>query len=531
MKKIKIPYADTEAFGPVIMDYLSGDKKLRPFYQYPPRADVFREVVENKSKTPINREVLTRAVNRQYQKCFTGLPATDPVLQNVNLLLLENTFTVTTGHQLNIFTGPLYTIYKILTVIKLAREIEDSDKNIRVVPVFWMASEDHDFEEISSINIFGNKIIWESDQQGAVGRMKTDGLSRVIREINSVFRENEMIPEFFEEAYRKSISVAEATRRIIHHLFGQYGVVIVDGDDPELKKIFIPELLTEINENLSCKTLNQSNQKFSENYKLQIQPRDINLFYMGKGFRERLVETESKNFEVLNTAISFSREELVEEINRYPDRFSPNVILRPLYQEKILPNLAYVGGPGEVHYWLQLKSVFDDFKVPFPVVMLRNSFLLLDRAASEKLNKVGIKASDLFQSADYLILKVLEQSTVYHPDTGHFIPEINRIYDQLKTQLSELEPTLEASVESEKQKVINGLNQLEAKARRALKKKNETVVNQVTSLKDRLFPGGKLQERVENIIPFMIQYPSIVESLLENTEPFTGNLAVLLMDE
>ncbi len=529
MIKSLVSFSETGMFPQLITDYLSDNLQVKPFYFYQHSIHSFEEAMKNRRAQPVNRQVLCHALKRQYSgKYHSG---SWPVIEKqIELLSQENTYTVTTGHQLNIFTGPLYYIYKIVSTIKLASELKSRYPDNNFVPVFWMASEDHDFDEINHCRIYGKDYTWKHTSGGPVGRLDTAGLAELGEELKSVFNDPPAIIDQMTGAYKSAKTLAEATRTIAHDLFAAYGLVVLDGDDAGLKQLFVGEMQTELFEHKTFSAVERTNADFGKNYKVQVTPREINLFYMEDTIRERILLDDDGLFHVQNTSLVFNRGQITEELNSYPERFSPNVVTRPLYQEKILPNLAYIGGPGEVNYWLQFKSAFEVSKIPFPVVLMRNCFLIIDKASERKLEKLAIAEPELFQSTDYLILKILESATDIHPGTGHLIPAIDGLFNTLAVEYEKLDPTLVPAVEAEKQKVFNALNNLEAKAKRSLKRKNEITVNQLTSIKDKLFPDGRLQERVDNVIPYLLEFPDLIDRLIEASDAVVEKFCILKPD-
>jgi bacillithiol biosynthesis cysteine-adding enzyme BshC len=307
-----------------------------------------------------NRKILVDALTNQYSRLNS--PLSSLVRNNINLLIEENTFTITTGHQLNIFTGPLYFIFKIVTAINLANELKAAYPEQNFVPVYWMATEDHDFAEINHTTVLGKKINWDLETTGPTGRINTESIFKTVKNYLSVLglsENSEILSDIIENAYLKNQKLADATRYLVNSLFEDYGLVIIDADDPQLKKQFAPYIERDIIGRNSSKAINESSAALKQiGFNTQVNSRDINFFYMVDGFRERIV-VENGKYNVLNSGISFNEDELRKEIEQHPFRFSPNVVMRPLYQEVILPNLAYIGGGAEVTYWLQLKKSFD----------------------------------------------------------------------------------------------------------------------------------------------------------------------------
>ena len=361
MSKVhSINYSDTGFFSEQIVRYVKGDAALKPFYNLAPVMESFAKAIDLKAKENCNRELLVTVLLEQNKQCHANS------INNIKSLGDKNTFTVCTGHQLCLFTGPLYFIYKILSTINLAEELQQKYPDNKFVPVYWMASEDHDFEEINHIRVFGKIISWSKEEATAneataAGKIKTKSLQKVFEELSALIGGDAKGQAFIsrlEAMYMGSENLAEATRSLVNELFGTYGLVIMDADDSRLKKEFAPILSDDIFNNTNADLVNDSIQKLSEQgIKAMVNPRSINVFYLTEKFRQRIEKNKDGNFAIVNTNIVFTAEQLKNELEQHPERFSPNVVLRPLYQEKTLPNIAYVGGAGELSYWMEYKKM------------------------------------------------------------------------------------------------------------------------------------------------------------------------------
>lgn len=384
-----IAYQKTNYFSQLINDYLDQKESLQGFYEQFPSLENFQKQVESKQNnySAETRKILVESLNKQYKN--TQISAKSQ--ENLAFLEKENTFTITTGHQLNLFTGPLYFLYKIISVINLTEELSEKYPLQHFVPVYWMATEDHDFEEINFFNFEHHKIQWQREASGAVGDLDTKGLEEVYEKFQTILNDSDHskhLQSLFQKAYLEHDHLTEATRFLANELFGEYGLIILDGNDTALKKEFIPYVKNEILHQNSSDEVGKTSKKLNElGYKIQVNPREINLFYLKDNLRERIVKDE-EYYIVHETDIRFTEEEILQDLENYPKRFSPNVIMRPLYQEVILPNLCYIGGGGELAYWFQLKSYFQKENVTFPILLLRNSALLMTEKQSEKAKKI-----------------------------------------------------------------------------------------------------------------------------------------------
>ncbi|KUG07950.1 bacillithiol biosynthesis cysteine-adding enzyme BshC [Solirubrum puertoriconensis] len=518
-----LPYAATGAFSAFVADYLKQEPKLQPFYHRFPTLEAFAAQLEEKrAQYPAaTRERLQNALRRQ----LGALPELHPAVQtNLGLLAQETTFTVTTGHQLNLLTGPLYFIYKIATVVKLCRQLKEQYPQFDFVPVYWMASEDHDFAEVNHLHLFGKKLEWQAEQTGGpVGRMPLAGLSeQVLAQLPAE------VPAAFREAYEQSQTLAEATRRLTHTLFGQYGLLSIEPDDAELKQVLAPVMAAELRTQAAYHAVQATDVALeAAGYKPQVYARPLNLFYLtNTGKRERL-ELEDGHVVVRNTDIRWTTDEAVAHAQEQPECFSPNVVLRPLYQEMLLPNLCYVGGGAEVAYWLQLKSVFEHYQVPMPMVLLRNSALYVGRTHLGKLRKLGLGTNDLFRPLPELKKQVAASLGQEEVSLAEQQEQLAAAFAAVSALAQRLDPTLVKTVAAEQQKVTGIVAGLEKRLSKAAEAKHETAYNQLSGLKEKLFPAGSLQERHDNVLSIVVNNPSFIDQLVGAFDPLALEFTVI----
>jgi bacillithiol synthase len=525
-KTTKIALSKTGQFSKLMLDYIKSEDSLKKFYTYLPNIDSFKQAIVDKNKEKIDRNLLLEVLKKQYTQSNINLPDT------IELLADEHTFTVCTGHQLCLFTGPLYFIYKVITTINLAESLKQKYSEYNFVPIYWMASEDHDFEEIKSINLFGKKASWENlNAKGAVGKLNTNSLSELINELATILGDSERSKELiqlFTDAYLKQNNLANATRFLVDYLFKQYGLVILDGDDAQLKQSFSAMLEDDILNNTNFKLVEQTITELNKmGVKQQVAPREINCFYLKDNLRERIV-FESSKFKVQSLEVSFTKEQLLTELKKYPERFSPNVVTRPLYQQIILPNLAYVGGPGEIAYWLEYKAMFDYHKVSFPVLMPRNFALLTDEKLNQQIKKLGFEVSDIFKDTEDLIKEFVAKNADTDLTLKGQEEKITAIFNEIATKAIAVDVTLKGSVEAELQKTLNALKNMETKILRSEKQKQETNINQIKKLKEKFLPESILQERYENFSPYYLKVgQSFIQNLKEQFDPFDFEMIIM----
>lgn len=518
MQLNKVTLADTRAFSPFFIDYIQQKETLNPFYHRFPVLQNFNDQISEKKSTfpQEHRDVLVDSLQKQYE----GLSTSPAVEKNILLLRDSKTFTVTTGHQLNIFTGPLYFIFKLVTVINTCRQLKMQYPGYNFVPVYWMASEDHDYEEIKYFRLYGKKYVWNTHQTGAVGRFDTTGLDALVNEVpgdTSVFR----------EAYTRHKKLGAAVRCYINLLFGSEGLIVIDADDRALKSQFTDVMKQDILQNVNKEIVDNTNMSLeSLGYKAQVFCRDINLFYLTDGLRSR-IEKQGDQYKILDSNLSYSTEEIEKLITDEPEKFSPNVILRPLYQEMILPNLAYVGGPAEVIYWLQLKAVFNRFQTPFPILMPRNVGMVMDHEIALKFSKTGLESKELFEEKNYLFNHWVLKHSPRNLTVGTERIEISKIFESLGIRAESIDKTLVPFVGAEGKRALNSLEKIERKLLRAEKRLHADKLRQIEAVKDALFPAGALQERTDNFLNFYQRDPDFIKKLLNTFDPFDFKFNIL----
>jgi bacillithiol biosynthesis cysteine-adding enzyme BshC len=527
MKAKYISYQDTHSFSKLVLDYVNDEEFLRPFYGFRPDMDGLKKAVDCRNFKG-NRDELVEVLLAQYQNVKTN----KSVSHNIKLLADPNTFTVTTGHQLNLFTGPLYFIYKIVTTITLALELKIANPDKNFVPVYWMATEDHDFEEINHVNVDEKNISWIQQTNGATGRLSTKTVVAAVMAYKGylgISKNGKKLAKLVENAYLGNDNLADATRVLVNSLFEHYGLVIINADDRKLKKQFSTIIKQDITEQHSTSFTEKTSEELTrKGYKTQVNGREINFFYLIDDLRERIIEKDNR-YIVNHTEISFNKEELITEIDNHPERFSPNVIMRPLYQELILPNIAYIGGGAEVSYWMQLKANFDFYQIDFPVLLLRNSALVIDKRSAENIANLGFKLEDAFLTAEELQNTWVKKNSSHNLSLANEINSIQTAFDQIKAHAFQVDKTLEPATESAKTKTNHLLANLEKKIFRAEKRKHEVSLKQIENVKNRLFPTGVLQERVLNIAPMYVNYgEDFLSTLIENFQPLGGDFTLIL---
>ena len=528
MKITHIPFQQTGFFSKTMRDYLEKSEHIQAYYHNFPDIDGFSKQIEEKISTvsSVSRTVLVEVLKDQYN----GVDLSEATEININSLKDENTFTITTGHQLNLFTGPLYFLYKIISTINLCEELSEKFPKQHFVPVYWMATEDHDFDEINYFNFRGTKVSWNRPDGGAVGRFDTDGLDEVLAAFSQHLggsRNATYVKELFQKAYVEHNNLAKATQYIANELFKEYGLVVIDADDARLKRLFAPIVKDELLHQTSFKAVSGTIEEFGKEYKVQVNPREINQFYLTDTLRERIIFEDGK-YIVNDTEITFSEEEILQELEYHPERFSPNVIMRPLYQEVILPNLCYIGGGGELAYWLELKSYFEKVEVPFPILLLRNSVQVVSEKQAKKLQNLHISYEEVFMKQHELLAKKVQENSDIQFSFQDAQTLLEQQFAALQRVAEQTDISFVGAVDAQQRKQMKGLENLQKRLLRAEKRKHADLVNRITDLQDQLLPNHALEERQRNFSEYYLEYGAgFVAALKESLKPLQLEFTIL----
>lgn len=508
----------------LIKDYLSGSSELKEFIVDFPSIESLLGKAKNHSFSVEDRQDLFDAINNQYER--TGIAAPDFWKE----IKQQNSFTVTTGHQLNLFGGPKYFIYKIISVLKLARDLNEKQSEFNFIPVFWLASEDHDFKEINRVQVFDQVIQAEDNQSGPVGRVEASHFKNALKELQETLgtsTEAVRITEMFSKAFEQR-SWAEFTRIWVDHFF-EGKVIIVDGDDAVLKKKFLPLAIREMKEHITDREVSLTNKKLeSLGYHTQVGHRKINLFYLEDGIRERIVDVNSK-YKINNT----SREISIADLEKNPQQISPNALLRPVYQETILPNVAYVGGAGELAYWFQLKGVFDSFNTSFPILVLRDSFLFIRQKDKESLGKTGLEVKDLQLHPDELKRLYISANDLKEVDFKKEKAVLEDIFKSMDDKIANMHRDYHQMIEAEKARMRKFIDKMELRAFRDAKFREENNIRKLLKIRETYFPGGGVAERTTSFMEdfLLLGKENYMASLMSASNALDSRIKIMTVNK
>lgn len=520
-----IPISLTGYFSKIIQDYSESNDSLKAFITNFPSVNSLYAQIQKKQFSSKQRQTLHHVITAQY----ANLNEIKIVKQHIDLLLQDNTYTICTAHQPLIFTGHLYFIYKIMHAVSLANFCAAQFPGYNFVPILYIGSEDNDLEEIGRVEIQKQSYTWQTDASGACGEMHVKGLEKIVAQITPFF--NLQIPHekelytIFEKAYTTDWNLTDATRFIVHELMGQYGIVCVDANHPLCKAQFAPIMQDELLHQQAQVYVTQTNDALQQaGYLPQAQHRNINLFYKQYGKSRQRITKQSNLFTVMHTDITFTTEQIIEHLHTHPENFSPNVILRPLLQETLLPNIAWIGGGGEMAYWMQLKSLFEHYQIDYPLLVLRHSWLFIDAYTYEKMQKINLSITDIFKSYELLKERWLasqEEMIKYE----QYIDALKMPLQQLQTYAAEISQPMAKSAAAHHQQIDKTLMRLTHKFIKHISRNQHDYLSKVQSVQQHLFPKHTLQERVLNIVDL---YKLLAESPFEEIANTNDPLAQVL---
>ncbi|WP_027380381.1 bacillithiol biosynthesis cysteine-adding enzyme BshC [Chryseobacterium daeguense] len=527
MKTIKkISFQDIESIPQLIKDFLN--QKIEGFENKTFSLENFRQQIHLKIDNTLSlqqREKLSDTIESQ----LSDLKLSSSQRTNLENIKQPNTFTITTGHQLNLFSGPVFFVYKILQTIKTCSYLKENFPDFNFVPVYWMASEDHDFAEINHFKTENNYYETNEKSGGAVGRIQINDtffISEFEKEFKDYVFGTELIL-MLKEAYKTGNTLTQAIKILVNRLFSDFGLLIVDGDSKalksQIKETFKDELLHfSLNKN-SKEKVDFLTEKYG---KVQVNPREINLFYLSET-RDR-IEFDGRKYIIVDKNISFTKEEILSELENFPEKFSPNALMRPVYQETMLPNLAYIGGNAEIMYWLELKDYFTKINIPFPILIPRNSMLFLKEKTLSKIDKLGLNIEDFFKNfAAITNNKILDNNEILNALDEKENLLVNN-FSELKTIAETTERSFGNMVKAEEVRQLKSFKRMKKRLLHAEKIKQRELLERLENLFLDVHPSKNWQERVYNFSVFFADYGySWLETCLEEMQIEESKLIIV----
>jgi len=513
-----IPTHTLPDISPLVHDYFYEYDKVSDFFSgnfRDPTAFILQ--TEKVQSRDLPRKQLAAVLKEQNLSYGCG----EQTIGNINLFTQEGTCAVVTGQQVGLFSGPLYTIFKAITAIKLAESLNQNNPGC-FVPIFWLASDDHDFAEINHITLLDkeNRIKDIPYQEHSLSLktpisrfVLTTEISNCLQQLNDLTRDSEFKPEILSQlgtAYQPGRSLVEAFAQWMTRLFKSYGLIFIDAAHPDLKDLGKDVFHTEIAQNspsTQC-ALETSRKLEQKKYSPQIQLHEgiLNLFLVED--ERDSIQCRDDDYSIKGKPQTFKKHELLQLLQKQPHIFSPNVLLRPLYQDKLLPTVAYVGGLSEVAYFAQMKEVYNRFSLPMPIIYPRKSLTLIDKKVDRTLKTYSLEFQDLWRNTDAKINEIAKEKIprslekAIHTTASH----LDKDFKDIRQETLAFEPALEKTVDLTMRKIHHHISLLEKKILKASKKQNTIMLQRIQLVKNSLYPNRHLQERVFNITPFLIKY-------------------------
>lgn len=505
----------------LFLDYIYNFDKVQRFYKYDFRnKEQFIDKFSRMSESPKEfRNELSTIILNQYEK----LNASSKTLKNISLLKNKETLAVVTGQQLGILGGPLYTFYKIITAIKLCSHLSERHDNYHFVPVFWLEGDDHDFDEVRSINMlndnndliklsYNDETTEEDQNRGSVGYLKLkESINQFMKDFENQLRNSEFKTPLLENLkgiYKEEKTFKECFRQLLFWLFDQYGLIIFDPQDVKVKELLKPVFKKEISDfrNHTEKVVKIS-ANLEELYHAQVKIRPINLFYNYDEGRY-VIEPVENDFRLKGKRKKFLYEELNNLIDSEPEKFSPNVLLRPICQDFLFPTAFYIGGPSEVAYFAQILPLYEFYNIDPAIVYPRSSVTILEKALKSILEKYEMRITDFFTDPNKLKNQIINSISENNLEEifRESINQINLTFDNLKEKLFEIDKTMTDVTSKYHIKVLAYIAELNTKAVEAQKKRYEITLRQIDKASANLFPNMNLQERELGFFQYANKY-------------------------
>lgn len=508
------------AFSRLFVDYVTDYQKVRQFYNGNPQdPDDWRRLLRQVSERAIDRSVISQILTRQNRDFHCGVRS----LANIDLLRDDNCVGVVTGQQVGLLTGPLYTIYKAITAVKLADKLAKEFPDFKFVPIFWLAGEDHDFEEVSSISLFnsaGELVRFEYKTErgesegnyGAVGEIELgDSIHELFQAVEQALTPTEFkakVLELFKTAYQRGMTFNKAFVHLMNVLFEDSGLIFLNSNDAEFKRLLLPIFRRELADTpRSCQLVIEQSAILERQYHAQVKPRSINLFlFHDKG--RYPIEPHPDGYFLKGTRQHFSKDELDALLTSKPELFSPNVVLRPLCQDTLLPTIAYVAGPSELAYFAQYNTLYKEFGIPEPIIFPRVSLTIIEEKIEKIFTRFSLQPLDFFGNIEFLKQQVAEQISDLKAEEFFETAEhsTKESLDELKPAIQAIDPTLLPAVDHTLEKIHSHLNILKEKTIAAQKRQHEVSLRQIDKAAMNLFPSSDFQERQVNILYFLNKY-------------------------
>ena len=517
---MKINYSDIPGNQNLFLDYISEFENVSTFYPKDFRndGDIEKTFDELKNYDRPHRKEIAGIIKKQY----SNFKISKQTESNISSLTSEKTFAIVTGQQVSLFGGPLYTIYKTITAIKLARQLKEKYSDYNFVPIFWMEVDDHDFDEVAAVNIFDkanqhktlvyNDGLDEEVNRGSVGHIKFNaGIEKTLSDLEDSLRDNEFKDEILvllKDCYSEGKTFKEAFKELFIKLFDEFGLIIFNPQDSAVKNILLPVFEKEINNFNTHTTTNVlKSAELEEVYHAQVKVKPVNLFF-ADGSGRHLIEPVEDGFRFKGKRKRLNKEELLNLLYFDPAAFSPNVLLRPICQDFLLPTAAYVGGSSEISYFAQVIPNYKFFDVVSPIIFPRSSGTIIESHLLSILEKYSLSLTDFYIDENILIEKAVKKVSDFNFDDlfNKSEAEIKSTLNKLKENLLTVDSALEQPIEKSISRIEQTLNTLKDKSKNAEERKHKTLIQQLQKVRNAVYPNNNLQEREISFFAFANKY-------------------------
>jgi bacillithiol synthase len=516
-----INFSDIPAHQNLFLDFIEEFENVERFYGKNFRIvdDYILHFQKLESSNRPDRTELAQIVSNQYlDKKHSKLTQ-----QNISLLAQPKTIAIVTGQQLGIFGGPLYTFYKTITAIKLSTYLKDIYTEYNFVPIFWLEGDDHDFNEVRNISLLNSENalfnlkyddgLEEEINRGSVGQIKfNSNLNQLYEVLSNSLRETEYkasLIDFLKTIYYPGKTFLESFHELLINLFDEHGLVVFNPLDREVKKMLVPVFRKAITDYPDHSIeLVQRSAELEEVYHAQVKVKAINMFYIEEKERLLIEPTDSGEYRLKGKRKKFTKEEILNQIDLNPEKFSPNVLLRPICQDYLLPTGFYIGGPGEISYFAQVNPLYNFFEIEEPFIYPRASATIVEQGVNQVLQKHKLTISEIFAEENELIQNLVNSSSDFNLEKlfAESSSEISQTFQKLADNISQIDKSLGELSEKSRQKVEQTLEYLKNKASEAEKRKYDTSIRQLTKVRNIIFPNNNIQEREINFIYFVNKY-------------------------
>ncbi len=529
MKCRSVPY-EKLPYSKLLIDYVRQEKNLSPFYS----GHSFSEDSVRQKAADFR---FTGDRNRSYEaleQFNIKLDAPAETRRRLKQLKDPNSLALVTGQQVTLYGGPLYTVYKTVTTLNYASRWEKL-LGRPVIPVFWMADEDHDLEEVCQVGIFSDDnylklSCQELKANGPTGRVVlADRFKNFSDHLLSQLPESDFTSELRERIdkhYREGRTLREAFGRWMLDLFGSSGLIMAGSDDPAIKRLSSDLLALAANrsDELHKSLEEQSSRLEKSGFTRQAMVQRSNLFYLDKEGKRVKISMDGDAWSAGNGQ-NWDWNELIDEINSYPERFSPNVFLRPMLQDRLLPTIGYVAGPGELAYYGQMRSAYNAMAMEMPLLLPRFSITLMEPAIQRISEKLPFRFEEYAGRTEDLESQFVDRKEEEDIDAiiQSWKERTENLTDQFSPRVAEIDPTLRASADKINAVVSGELDKLRSKIYRSIKKREQIQIRRIHRVKRHLFPDSGLQERQISMIHYMNKYGLDVwdrlQELLQDQQP------------